>query len=282
MSPRTAIHAPTGAIARQRPEDEVRERREPLRVRVEEAGRASATGDSRSVSRLRLAAAARKTATETTRKARAKPTERVPAGSAREAVRGFAASISRSASRLWAMAALRAPTIARRIFPSVDAVGPAAGREHGGEDREGQREERVRELDHLERRPEGPEDARRRAHSSRAAVGSAVRSPVPVQRNVRAGELEAEQPRARAQYASRNAGHGRGRRRRRRETAARRSRPRASPGACSRRGRASTGDSRKARTSGRRSFRRDVGGALRGGRARFRWRSSRASRRCTG
>ncbi len=41
---------------------------------------------------------------------------------------------------------------------------PAAGGEERRVEREGQREKGVRELDHLERRPERPEDARLRAH----------------------------------------------------------------------------------------------------------------------
>ena len=68
---------------------------------------------------MREAEVATNRSTDTARKTRTKPVESAPAGSARPAVRGFAASISRSASRLCAIAALRAPTIASRIFPTV-------------------------------------------------------------------------------------------------------------------------------------------------------------------
>ena len=47
----------------------------------------------------------------------------VPAGSARSAVRGLAASIRRSTRRLKPMAALRAPTIATTIHPTVAQLG---------------------------------------------------------------------------------------------------------------------------------------------------------------
>src|ERR1700756_2415820 len=54
--------------------------------------------------------------------------ESAPAGMARMAVRGFAASIRASATRLKAMAAERAETMHRTIQPSLAAVGipPAA------------------------------------------------------------------------------------------------------------------------------------------------------------
>src|SRR6266566_1531324 len=84
---------------------------------------ASAIGESRRVRRLRLAAAARKTRTDTIRKRTVKRTESAPAGSARCAVRGLAASIWRSASRLCAIAALRAPAIASRILRVVEREG---------------------------------------------------------------------------------------------------------------------------------------------------------------
>ena len=112
---------------------------------------------------MRLAAAARKTAIDAARKTRTNAGERAPDGSARAAVRGFSASNRRSASRLWAMAALRAPTMARRILSERRSARPAARREDRGEQGEGQREERVRELDHLESRPDGPESAHARA-----------------------------------------------------------------------------------------------------------------------
>ena len=166
--PRTAIQAPTGASARQRPSTKCDSAREPLRVGVEEEQRErdrreeEASAGSGSPPRRRRARPRRRE-----RPARSRPRAR-PTGSAREAVRGFAASIRRSASRLCAIAALRAPTIASRILPSVGRCRPAAGREERREQREGQREERVRELDHLERRPERTARRPRRALTGRA------------------------------------------------------------------------------------------------------------------
>ena len=109
------------------------------------------------------------------RPARSRPRARPAAARARPCA-GFAASIRRSASRLWAIAALRAPTIASRILPSVAGARPAPGREERRREREGKREEGVRELDHLERRSERPDDARRpRAQPARPGAAPGLR-----------------------------------------------------------------------------------------------------------
>ena len=84
---------------------------------------ASATGASASVSRLSMAAASRKRAADRSVKAQTKPSERRPAGRARERVRGLAASIRRSAMRLKAIAQERAPTIASAIQSSCRRAG---------------------------------------------------------------------------------------------------------------------------------------------------------------
>ena len=65
--------------------------------------------------RFSIAAATRNKAADAIVKAQTKPTESRPAGIARDAVRGFLASNSRSAMRLNAIAAERAPTIATTI-----------------------------------------------------------------------------------------------------------------------------------------------------------------------
>jgi len=65
--------------------------------------------------RLSCAAARIKIAHETTTKVVTKPGVRAPAGSARVRVRGLAASMDASATRLKAMAAERALTIAMMI-----------------------------------------------------------------------------------------------------------------------------------------------------------------------
>ncbi len=62
-----------------------------------------------------MAAPRRKTAQAMAVKAATKPRERVPAGRARVAVRGFLASMSASTRRLKAMAAVRAETMQTTI-----------------------------------------------------------------------------------------------------------------------------------------------------------------------
>ncbi len=171
-------------------------------------------------------------------------------GAPATAVRGLAASSSRSASRLCAIAALRAPTIASRIFTSVARSRQSAGREHRREQREGQREERVRELDHLERRAERPEGALGALRRSRALAPRRVRLPP----EISARNLEPQQARRPDAVGVEQPRRCRACPRRRPATAAPRSRRPASRGACSRCGRGSTAISRNARTSGRRSL----------------------------
>src|ERR687889_1556794 len=76
-----------------------------------------------SARRLSIAAETKKSAVEAIVKAETKETESRPAGMARAAVRGFAASNSRSAIRLKAIAAERAPTIAGVIQSACQTVG---------------------------------------------------------------------------------------------------------------------------------------------------------------
>src|SRR6202521_3074231 len=82
-----------------------------------------ATGERSSDSRLSWDAAKTKTAQETTTNVATKPGVRVPAGRARVWVRGLAASILASASRLKAMAAERAATMATMVQASVRPAG---------------------------------------------------------------------------------------------------------------------------------------------------------------
>ena len=70
-----------------------------------------------------MAAASRNKAEEININAHTKPTDNSPAGIARDAVRGLRASIWRSATRLKAMAAERAPTIATTIQKICRPVG---------------------------------------------------------------------------------------------------------------------------------------------------------------
>ena len=126
--PVTAIHAPDRRDREAEPEDEVRERRDALRERVAENDE-SATGESARHSGLsRQAAKTKSAAAESAQKTDGGATDTEPAGMSRAAVRGFAASIARSAMRLKAIAAERAPTIATRIKKSVRTSGtpPAA------------------------------------------------------------------------------------------------------------------------------------------------------------
>ncbi len=74
-------------------------------------------------------AAKTNTAAESAQKTDASSAETRPAGMSRAFVRGFTASIPRSATRLKAIAAERAPTIATRIQKSVGRGGtPRAAR----------------------------------------------------------------------------------------------------------------------------------------------------------
>src|SRR5438874_13463208 len=84
---------------------------------------ASATGDSISVKRLSIAAARKKIAELINVKPQTNATDKTPAGIARIFVRGLRASYSRSAMRLKAMAADRAPTIAMAIQRICDSEG---------------------------------------------------------------------------------------------------------------------------------------------------------------
>src|ERR1700733_11059175 len=87
-----------------------------------------ATGDNSSDRRFSCEAATTKIVHEITTKLATNPGESIPAGRARVRVRGLAASMEASASRLNAMAAERAETIATTIQSSACAVGqpPAA------------------------------------------------------------------------------------------------------------------------------------------------------------
>ena len=88
----------------------------------------SATGDSARASGLSFQAASTSTPAHAAVKAATAPGLTCPAGRARPAVRGLAASIRRSTSRLNAIAALRAPTMATTIQKTVRHEGhpPAA------------------------------------------------------------------------------------------------------------------------------------------------------------
>ena len=81
-----------------------------------------ATGASRRHSGLSAAAAARKSATATATKPQAKPRESIPAGNWRILVRGLRRSMDASTSRLNAIAAERAPTIATAIQVNLSMV----------------------------------------------------------------------------------------------------------------------------------------------------------------
>src|SRR3954471_5612819 len=84
---------------------------------------ASATGDSRNASQFNSHAARTSSALEATTKIATKVLESAPAGIARDDVRGFSASNLASTSRLKAIAAERAPTIATTIHKSCGAEG---------------------------------------------------------------------------------------------------------------------------------------------------------------
>lgn len=89
---------------------------------------ASARGESQSDKRFSCAALSTKIAQEVTTKPPTNLCDKMPAGRARVAVRGFAASICESARRLNAIAADRAEIMHSTIQPSCAAVGipPAA------------------------------------------------------------------------------------------------------------------------------------------------------------
>ena len=80
--------------------------------------------------------------------------------------------------------------------------GPAARGEDGRKDREWQREDRVRDTDHFERRPERTRDPGRPAHHGRR--GLLVRWSVPVHRNSAPGSSMPRNRATRAHHASRN------------------------------------------------------------------------------
>src|SRR5688572_1036312 len=120
--PDTAIHAPTGAIASPSPSatwaSEVTRLvyEYPSTIASATGARARHTGDS-------AAAAATKSAVEAASTPQAHPAASLPLGSGREAVRGLAASMARSAMRLKVIAAVRAPTMAATIQAACHAVG---------------------------------------------------------------------------------------------------------------------------------------------------------------
>src|SRR5215510_15047407 len=115
--PRTAIHAAAGATPSEKPSSRCDQRVKRL-VNEYRVTRASATGERYRVRRFNWAAASTKTAQHTTTNSVTNLSERIPAGIARVAVRGLAASICASARRLNAMAADRADTIHNTIQPS--------------------------------------------------------------------------------------------------------------------------------------------------------------------
>ena len=90
-------------------------------------------------------------AAETIVKTQTKPTDNRPAGNAREAVRGFRASKLRSAMRLNAIAADRAPTIATTIHKNLPGRRQSVGCEHRAQKSKRQRKKRVLDLDHFQR-----------------------------------------------------------------------------------------------------------------------------------
>src|SRR5580765_300195 len=91
IAPRTAIHAPVGAIARHQPSTRCESRVQRL-VNEYSTTLASATGANSSVRRFSIAAATRKIAALTMVNAQANRTDREPAGIARIFVRGLRAS----------------------------------------------------------------------------------------------------------------------------------------------------------------------------------------------
>src|SRR5436305_9965086 len=125
--PRTAIHEAAGAIPKANPST-ICDHRVNRLVNEYSSTIAKASGERYSVSRFSCAAEITKTTQVAVTKTAANFCESTPAGMARVAVRGLAASIWASARRLKAMAAERAETMHRTIQPSCAAVGmpPAA------------------------------------------------------------------------------------------------------------------------------------------------------------
>ena len=147
--PRMASHAPTGAIGQGQAEDQVREGREALRVRVaEDDGEGHRRERQAQRVQHRRGQHEQRPRTRTHEGPDLAPRRSTPRGSSRPAVRGLRASIAWSARRLKPMAALRAPTIATTIQPSWLQRNAVARGERGRGERERQREDRVRELDH--------------------------------------------------------------------------------------------------------------------------------------
>src|SRR5450432_2552872 len=112
--PRTPIHAAEGAIPKAKPSTRCDQRVKRLVYEYNNTT-PSAMGDNMSARRFSCHAASTNTAQETMTKAATDPDVSVPAGRARLRVRGFAASMEASASRLKAMAAERAATMATMI-----------------------------------------------------------------------------------------------------------------------------------------------------------------------
>ena len=125
--PRTAIQAAAGATPKANPKTKCDQRVNRL-VNEYRSTMPRATGESHTASLFSCAAASMKTAHETITKMVTNFCESAPAGMARVAVRGLAASICASASRLNAIAAERAETMHKTIHPSCARVGrpPAA------------------------------------------------------------------------------------------------------------------------------------------------------------
>ena len=115
--PRTAIQAAAGAMPRANPRKKCDQRVNRFEYEYERTT-ASATGDSIRVNRFNCQAARTKIPQETTTNAVTNGGVNNPAGRARIAVRGLAASIEASASRLKAIAAERAETMATMIHAS--------------------------------------------------------------------------------------------------------------------------------------------------------------------
>src|SRR5215470_5563428 len=112
--PRTAIHAAAGAMPREKPSSRCDQRVNRL-VNEYRRTMARARGERYNVSLFNCDAARTKTAQATATNNTTNLCDKIPAGRARVAVRGFAASICASARRLKAMAADLAETMHTRI-----------------------------------------------------------------------------------------------------------------------------------------------------------------------
>src|SRR5580698_3248056 len=125
--PRTAIQAAAGAIPKAKPRKRCDQRVNRLLYEYKRMT-ASATGESIKVSRFNWEAASTKIPQATSTNVLTNAGVNCPTGKARVAVRGLAASIEASASRLKAIAADRAETIATTIQASCRQAGnpPAA------------------------------------------------------------------------------------------------------------------------------------------------------------